>query len=167
MNVSNLILDHQQILQKIDRIAYQVYEENHDQTEIIMAGIAQNGLVFAQLLKDKIENISPIKVHLCELHIDKTYPLKRCELTDLDVEYKNRSVIVVDDVLNSGKTLMYGLQLFLNTPIKRLSVAVLINRSHKRYPVNANYVGLSLATTLKEHIEVSFENPEAFTVTLS
>ena len=84
----------------------------------------------------------------------------------IDEELKNETIILVDDVLNSGRTMMYGLQLFLRVPVKKLSTAVLINRSHKRFPVNADYVGMSLATTLKEHIEVSLESGK-FAVYLS
>lgn len=168
MQNSSLILDHHKIDQKINRIAYQIYEDNYDQEEIIMAGIAKNGYVFATILKERLESISNIKVSLKELIIDKRNPLKsKAELKMEGTEIKNKSIIVVDDVLNSGKTMMYGLQAFLYAPLKRLSIAVLINRSHKRYPVNADYVGMSLATTLKEHIEVSFDDPNNHSVTLS
>lgn len=168
MSESNLILDHHKIDQKINRIAYQIYEDNYDQDEIIMAGIAHNGYLLAEILKNRLESISDIEVTLKELVIDKKNPLKsKAELKMEGAEIKNKSIVVVDDVLNSGKTMMYALQAFLAAPLKRLSIAVLVNRSHKRFPVNADYVGLSLATTLKEHIEVSFEDPKAHTVTLS
>lgn len=168
MSESNLILDHHKIDQKINRIAYQIYEDNYDQNEIIMAGIAKNGYVLAEILKKRLESISDIKVSLKELIIDKKNPLKsKAELKMEGAEIKNKSIVVVDDVLNSGKTMMYALQAFLAAPLKRLSIAVLVNRSHKRFPVNADYVGLSLATTLKEHIEVSFVDPKNHKVTLS
>ena len=168
MSESTLILDHHKIDQKINRIAYQIFEDNYDQDEIIMAGIAKNGFLFAEILKEKLESISTIKVNLKELIIDKKNPLKsKAELRMDSAEIKNQSIVVVDDVLNSGKTMMYALQAFLAAPLKKLSIAVLVNRSHKRFPVNANFVGLSLATTLKEHIEVSFEDPKDYSVTLS
>lgn len=168
MSESNLILDHNKIDQKINRIAYQIFEDNYDQSEIIMAGIAKNGYLFAEILKARLESISDIKVNLKELVIDKKNPLNsKAELKMESSEIKNQSIVVVDDVLNSGKTMMYALQAFLAAPLKKLSIAVLVNRSHKRFPVNADFVGLSLATTLKEHIEVSFEDPKNHTVTLS
>lgn len=168
MSNSNLILDHQKIEQKINRIAYQIFEDNYDQKELIMAGIASNGYRLAEILAKKLQSISPIKVKLLELQINKKNPLKSKVEIDLEPkDFKDKSVILVDDVLNSGKTLMYGLQVFLAAPVKNLSVAVLVNRSHKRYPVYADYVGLSLATTLKEHIEVSFDDPKNHTVSLS
>lgn len=166
MSESNLILNHQKVLQKIDRIAYQIYEANHELSTITMAGIHENGYIFAQLLKAKLEEVSDLKVDLRRVEVNKKNPLQMCSIEG-DDNFKNGSVVVVDDVLNSGRTMMYALQCFLNNAPEKLTVAVLINRSHKRFPVNANYVGLSLATTLKEHIEVSFENPESFKVTLS
>jgi len=152
------ILNHLQIQQKINRIAYQIYEDNYDQNKIIMAGIATNGYELAKILKKQIEKISPLEVVLEELQLNKKNPINsKVELQLSDEELKNQSIILVDDVLNSGKTMMYGLQLFLKVQVKKLSTAVLVNRSHKRFPVNANFVGMSLATTLKEHIEVSLE----------
>ena len=152
------ILNHLQIQQKINRIAYQIYEDNYDQEKIIMAGIASNGFELAKILKKQIEKISPLKVDLEELQLNKKNPINhKVELQLSNEELKNQSIILVDDVLNSGRTMMYGLQLFLKVQVKKLSTAVLVNRSHKRFPVNANFVGMSLATTLKEHIEVSLE----------
>lgn len=168
MPEENIILNHQQILQKINRIAYQIYEDHYDQKEIILAGIAKSGYTFAAILKEKLESISSIRVELIELHIDKKNPLsKPVELPIDKSAFKQKTVIVVDDVLNSGKAMIYGLKAFLDAPLKSLSIAVLVNRSHNRYPLHADYVGLSLATTLKEHIEVSFEKKNAYQASLS
>ena len=163
------ILEHKKILQKINRIAYQIYEDHHQEEEIIMAGIASNGYLFAKLLKEKLEEISTgIQIKLIELKIDKKNPIdSEIELGIQSDELEAKSIILVDDVLNSGKTLIYGMQAFLKAPLKKLSVAVLVNRSHKRFPVNANYVGMSLATTLKEHIEVSFTKENDYSAYLS
>lgn len=162
------ILSHQNILQKVNRIAYQIYEDHYNQKEIIIAGIANNGYTFAQLLSNKIEEISAIQVQLIELKIDKKNPIgSEIEISLSKKELQNKSIVLVDDVLNSGKTLIYGIQCFLKAPLKSLSVAVLVNRSHKRFPVNANYVGMSLATTLKEHIEVDFEDSKSYAAYLS
>ena len=163
------ILEHKKILQKINRIAYQIYEDHYQEEEIIMAGIASNGYLFAKLLKEKLEEISTgIQIKLIELKIDKKNPIdSEIELGIQSDELEAKSIILVDDVLNSGKTLIYGMQAFLKAPLKKLSVAVLVNRSHKRFPVNANYVGMSLATTLKEHIEVSFTKENDYSAYLS
>jgi pyrimidine operon attenuation protein/uracil phosphoribosyltransferase len=167
-NSNTRILDHQKVEQKINRIAYQIYEDHYDQEDIIMAGIAKNGFVLAEMLCAKLNEISPIKVKLLELQINKKNPINsQVELDLTEKEMKDKSIVIVDDVLNSGKTMMYGLQYFLKAPLKRLSTAVLVNRSHKRFPVNADYVGMSLATTLKEHIEVTFDDPKDFGAYLS
>lgn len=152
------ILDHKQIEQKINRIAYQIYEDNYDREKLIIAGIASNGFKLSELLANKLREISSLEIILEELHINKKNPINsKVELNLNKEDIKNQSIVLVDDVLNSGKTMIYGLQYFLTAPLKKLSTAVLVNRSHKRFPVNADYVGMSLATTMKEHIEVSFE----------
>jgi len=152
------ILDHKKIEQKINRIAYQIYEDNYDQKELILAGIASNGYLLAEILQKKLESISPIKIYLEELKIDKKNPIdSSIELSLSQKELKGKTIILVDDVLNSGRTLIYGLQVFLSVSVKKLSTVILVNRSHKKFPVSADYVGMSLATTLKDHIEVSLE----------
>lgn len=161
------ILSHQKIVQKINRMAYQIYEDNYDQKEIIIAGIAKNGYTLAQLISQKLGEISPIEIKLVELIINKKNPINsKVELNLNSDEIKNKSIILVDDVQNSGKTMIYGLQHFLKAPILKLSIAVLVDRSHKRFPVQADYVGISLATTLKEHVEVNFDDQKNFTAYL-
>lgn len=158
MSDSTKILDHQKIEQIITRIAYQIFENNHKEEKLIIAGIANNGFLLAKLLADKLKSISSIDIVLEELHINKKKPISSSvELNINEEDFTNQVVIVVDDVLNSGKTMMYGLKHFLSAPVKKLSTAVLVNRSYKRFPVHADYLGLNLATTMQEHIEVSFE----------
>lgn len=152
-----LVLDKKKVEQKIDRIAYEIYENNYEEKEIIMAGIDGNGYVLAEKLGDRLQELSPIRVKLVKITIDKEAPMPgepQCPLTDRD--FKNKVVVVVDDVLNSGKTLIYACKYFLTTPLKRLRTVVLVDRDHKRFPVKADYIGLSLGTTLKEHISVEF-----------
>lgn len=157
------ILSHQKIVQKINRMAYQIYEDNYDQKEIIIAGIAKNGYTFAKLISQKLREISTIEIKLVELLINKKNPINSKVELDLSTdEIKNKSIILVDDVQNSGKTMIYGLQHFLKAPIQKLSIAVLVDRSHKRFPVQADYVGISLATTLKEHVEVNFDDAKNY-----
>ena len=161
------ILSHQKIVQKINRMAYQIYEDNYDQKEIIIAGIANNGFVLAQLISQKLKEISPISINLVELKINKKNPINsEVELNLTDNDIKNKSIVLVDDVQNSGRTMIYGLQHFLRAPINKLSIAVLVDRSHKRFPVQADYVGVSLATTLKEHVEVSFDDADNYSAYL-
>jgi pyrimidine operon attenuation protein/uracil phosphoribosyltransferase len=161
------ILNHQQIEQKITRIAFQIYEDNYTEKKLIIAGIANNGFIFAKLLANQLKTISNIEIVLEELHIDKKNPISNQTKLDLEAkDFKDQVIIVVDDVLNSGKTMMYGIKHFLIAPVKKLSTAVLVNRSYKRFPVHADYLGMNLATTMKERIEVTFEkeNYSAFLI---
>jgi len=157
----SIILTNEQIQNKTRRIAYQIYETNSNEELLIIAGINGNGYIFAQNIAKSLEKISPIKVVLCQVKMDKKNPLSAIT-TDLDSsEYKNKSLVLVDDVLSSGSTLIYGIKHFLEVPLKRFKTAVLINRNHKKYPVKADFKGISLSTSMKEHISVVFENEKA------
>lgn len=152
------ILSHVQIQHKIERIAYQIYEANVSEEEIIIAGIVGGGLEFAKKIAAKLKKITTAKITLCKLSMDKTNPLKSGVSTSIpEDEFINKSVVIVDDVLNSGTTLIYGVHHFLKTPLKQLKTAVLVNRNHKKYPVKADYKGISLSTSLQEHVNVRFE----------
>ncbi|WKK57761.1 phosphoribosyltransferase family protein [Sphingobacterium sp. BN32] len=153
-----LILNKEQILQKSKRIAYQIIEDNFDEPAIVLVGIADRGYVFAQRLQRLLLEIDPSRsVELLKVTIQKT---KRSleSSTDLPIDtVKDKVVILIDDVLNSGRTLAYGLGVFLNVPLKRMRTAVLIDRSHHQFPVFSDYYGLKLSTILKEHVEVLLE----------
>lgn len=158
----SIILTNEQIQNKTRRIAYQIYENNYNENEIIIAGINGNGYVFAQKITTILKAISKLKVTLCEVIIDKKNPLKKIT-TSIDTDnYKNKSLILVDDVLNSGTTLIYGIKHFLEVPLKQFNTAVLINRNHKKYPVKADFKGLSLSTSMGEHVSVVFENENSY-----
>lgn len=151
-----LILDHVQIGHKIKRIAYQIYESNVNEEQIVLAGILKSGFELAQKLKAELENISELKVILCEVKINKKDPLRKIETSLSPEEYKNRSIVLVDDVLNSGTTLIYGVRHFLDVPLKQFKTAVLVDRSHKKYPVKADFKGISLSTSINETVKVHF-----------
>ena len=158
---NNVILSSIQIEQKIKRIAYQIYESNSSEKEIVVAGIIGNGYIFAEKIVTILQQISPLKILLCEVNINKKKPLDAIT-TSLEVEdYKNKSLVLVDDVLNSGTTLIYGIKHFLNVPLKQFKTAVLVNRNHKKYPVKADFKGISLSTSIKEHVYVEFSKKEA------
>lgn len=153
-----LILNSRQIEQKINRIAYEIYENNPVEKEIIIAGISDNGYLFAKRISDVVTKISPIKTTLIEIKINKENPLaKEIKISLSDKELKNKVIILVDDVLNSGKTLIFGAKPFLISPVKRLTTVVLVDRGHNRFPIKADFVGLSLSTTLQEHITVDLK----------
>ena len=159
--MANKILSHDQIRHKINRIAYQIYEANVDEAEIVLAGIEGGGLEFAEKLKAALQKITPARILLCRVRMDKKDPLKSGVETSLKPEaYQGRSIVLVDDVLLSGTTLIYGVQHFLKTPVKQLKTAVLIDRNFKRFPVKADFKGLSLSTSLQEHVHVKFNTRE-------
>ena len=149
-----LILDQAQIRQKINRIAYQILEDNLDEKELVLAGIWDRGYKLASRLKAVLEEIAEFKVTLLRVELEKSSSQLQAK-TDLpENAWKGKVVILVDDVLNSGKTLAYGLGVFLNTPLKKIRTVVLIDRSHKIFPVATDFVGLQMATVLKEHVDV-------------
>ncbi len=160
MNKS-IILDDLQIQHKIRRIAYQIYETNINEKEIVLAGIQDNGFIFAQRIREVLSNIAPLEVTLCEVVMDKKKPREQIRTSLGPDQYRNKSLILVDDVLNSGTTLIYAAKLFLEVPLKRFNTAVLVNRNHKKYPIKADFKGISLSTSLQEHIHVEFGKKEA------
>ncbi|WP_172917444.1 phosphoribosyltransferase family protein [Capnocytophaga canis] len=150
------ILNHQDIENKIRRIAYQIYEKHLNESEIILAGIEGNGYLFAEKLNACLSEICPLKIVLCKVKMNKRNPLEGTSTSVESMDYKNKSVVLVDDVLNSGMTLIYGVKHFLEVPLKRLTTAVLVNRNHKNFPIKADFKGISLSTSLQEHISVDF-----------
>lgn len=158
----NIILTQQQIQQITKRIAYQIYETFVDETEIVIAGIANSGYTFAQKISDEVSKISDIKVVLGKVEVNKQNPLQEIK-TDLSkADYENKAIVLVDDVMNSGATLVYGVKYFLEVPLKKFKTAVLIDRSHKKYPVKADFKGISLSTSSLEHIQVVFNDNEEY-----
>jgi len=160
--MKNIILTQQEIDHKTKRIAYQIYETFPDDTEIVLAGIALNGYLLAQKLAGIIESISDIKVTLCEVKINKSQPLEPVETSLKAKDYANKSLVLVDDVLNSGTTLIYGVKHFLDVPLKKFKTAVLVDRNHKQYPVKADFKGLSLSTSLRERVQVVLDEKEQY-----
>ena len=161
MTKKSKILNIQQINQKLKRLAWQVYEKNSGEKEIIVVGVSERGLILAKQLASYIEEISNLRTKISYLELDKENPYNKEVVLKLEeVEYTNKAVIIVDDVLNSGKTLMYSAKHFLTTRLVSLSIMVLVDRNHNRYPIKADYIGLSLATTLKEYINVDLKGPD-------
>ncbi len=153
------ILTHDQITKKINRIAFQIYEDNHSEKEIVLVGIEKKGFLLAKKLTEKLQEISSIKIAVTSLYVNKDNPLSETPRLSIDTkELDDKVIILVDDVLNSGKTLIYGVKYLLDFNIKRMSTVVLVDRNHKRYPIGTHYVGLSLSTTLKDHISIEFTN---------
>lgn len=165
---SNQILSKEQTLKKINRIAHEILEKNFSEKEIVLAGIDPCGYTIGKMLQKILLDISTLKVTLIKISLDKYAPLQS-EIT-LDCEVKvieKKAVILVDDVLNTGRTLAYSFRPFLTSEVKKLQVAVIVDRDHKTFPVQADYVGYSLSTTLQEHIKVELEDKKNFGVYLN
>lgn len=151
----NTILSHKEIEHKIKRIAYQIYESNVNEAELVIAGIDSNGYILAKKIKSNLDKISSIKSTLCKVTIDKVEPINPVTTSMKKEDYANKSLVLIDDVLNSGGTLIYGIKHFLDVPLKQFKTAVLVNRNHKKYPVKADFKGISLSTSLFEHVHVN------------
>ena len=150
-----LLLNAHQIRQRINRLAWQVYEDNYETKEIVVVGILQSGNEVALLLADALRTISPLRITQATLKVDKHSQVAGdFELSVTPEELEGKVVILVDDVLNSGKTLLYAMRPFLFIDLQKVRTVVLVDRNHRRYPVSADYAGMTLATTLKEHITV-------------
>ncbi len=153
--VKNTILTHTEIEHKIKRIAYQIYESNANESELVIAGVENNGYLLARKIKTQLEKISDIKSILCKVTIDKSNPLNQINTTLEPKDYTNKSIVLIDDVLNSGSTLIYGIKHFLDVPLEQFKTAVLVNRNHKKFPVKADFKGISLSTSLFEQVHVN------------
>ena len=154
MNDVLKILDSNQINQKILRLSWQVFEDNFSEKEIVLVGIGEQGLLIAEQVKFHLNTISKLKTTVFRLDVDRDKPFNKVNTELTENDFKNKVIILIDDVLHSGKTLTYAFKTFLDTSVKKMAVLVLIDRNHNTFPVKANYVGLSLSTTLKEYIEV-------------
>lgn len=164
----NQILNWVQVQQKIKRIAFQVYERNFMEDTIIFAGVQGSGYAFAQMLRADFTEISDLKSDIIQVALNKKTPMQSEVKLDKDIALvENKTVILIDDVLHTGRTFAYGLKPFLNVRLKKLQTAVLVDRSHKRFPVSADYVGYTLSTTLQEHIDVELNGLGEFNVYLS
>jgi len=162
------VLNDYQIKQKIQRLSYEILENNLDEQEIILVGINNNGYGFAKLLFESLTAISDKKVVLSKIKLNPAQPLDFPIETDLnEAALVNKSIIVIDDVANTGRTIFYAFKVFVNILVKKIEVAVLVDRKHKMFPIKVDYVGLTLATTVQENIKADLIKPSALSVTLN
>ena len=156
---SSLILDNDSVSKKLDRITHQIIEENFNEKELFLVGISKKGFKLAEKISQLISSINPsIQVNLIELFVNKNEPLEHPIALKPNTKLKNKKVILIDDVLNSGKTLIHAASYVLNQNISKMNTIVLVDRRHRLFPIKADWVGLTLSTTLQEHIRVNFEN---------
>lgn len=162
------VLDHRQVLQKIRRLAIEILEHNHDEPEIILAGINNNGYGFAQMLLAELQERTDKTIQLTHIRLNPANPLASPITIELPVEsLQNKVIIIVDDVANTGRTIFYACRPIIEVLPKKVEVAVLVDRTHKSFPIRVDYVGLSLATTLKEDIEVQIREVSEYAVYLN
>ena len=162
------ILNHYQIQQKIIRLSYEILENNLDEEVIILAGINNNGYKFAEFLAKSLEGISQKKFVLTHIRLNPAHPLGSPITTDIsNDDIQGKSIIIVDDVANTGRTIFYAFKVFMDVLPKKIEIAVLVDRKHKRFPTKVDYVGLSLATTVQEHIKADLSQFDNLTVNLN
>jgi len=158
------ILEQDQIDKIIKRIAYQILENNSEELEIFLIGIKNNGYILAELIYHQLKQISNLNIILYSIQINKKDPLKRIEHNFDLKKMKNKSIVLIDDVLNSGRTLLYGVKFLLDIPLSNFNTAVLIDRNHKKYPIKIDFKGISLSTSIEENVSVVFEKNNAFVI---
>ncbi len=162
------ILDTRKISQKVNRLAIEILENNYNESGIILAGINNNGNRFADLLEAGIAKRSPIKITRATIQLSPAAPLSTPITIDLPTtQIRNKVIIIVDDVANTGRTIFYAFKPLMEVLPKRIEVAVLVDRKHKSFPIKVDYVGLSLATTLNENIQVNLKDQNKQSVLLS
>ncbi len=161
MKTKSIVLDRRQIEQKTERIAFEIMENTFENPKIYVGGITGNGFFFAERLVKKLNEISKQEVRLFEITVSKEAPAKSSIVLSIpEQELNGATVILVDDVINSGRTLIYAVGKLMDHEVHVLKVATLVNRTHRRYPVHADFVGLNIATTLKDNIMVSLGEEE-------
>jgi len=162
------ILDGSQIKQKIKRLAIEILENNFEEKTIVLTGINNNGTGFAKLLEKELKKITEINIQLATIRLNPAAPLSTPIELNIPVDsLKGKTIILVDDVANTGRTIFYACKPILDILPKKVEVAVLVDRRHKTFPIYPKYVGFSLATTLKEDIELQILNKEEWGVYLS
>ena len=152
------ILDSLQIKNKILRMAYEIAETNFDSEKVYFLGINNNGYNFAEMLMESLESICDIKTEIARISLKPVDPANNDISVDIDIaKLNNQTVIVVDDVANTGRTLFYAMKTLMNITPAAIETAVLVDRMHKSFPININYVGLTFATTIQDNILVDLK----------
>ncbi|PVD51733.1 phosphoribosyltransferase [Terrimonas sp.] len=160
--MKNYILTEAQVAKKLQRMAYEIAERNVGEEKLLFAGIKDNGVVIAKRLKTLLSTIFKGEIDIIEMEIDdKRFP-RKITLSKTP-NFDNAVVIVIDDVANSGKTMLYALQPFSKDQPKKIQTLALVDRTHKTFPVHTDYIGFAVATTLQEHIFVEVDNNEKIT----
>ena len=154
-SVKTKIKDISNIEMYLKRIAFQIYENNHgEDNSLIIVGIEKNGKILAKKIYQILKSISNFDLTLMSVEINKKNPTKKIASSIDKKTCLNKNIVIVDDVLNTGKTLIYAVKFFLKIPVRKIQTAVIINRNHKKFPIKADFKGISLSTSIKEHVDV-------------
>lgn len=160
------ILKASQLEQKIKRIAYEMYERNYTEKQLVLVGIKDEGFVFANMLAEHLKKIAPFEIQLAALTLNKAATIQPEVQMEPVFNVSNKVVIVADDVLNTGRTLMFAVSHFLQFPVKKIQTAVIVNRTHRHFPISGDYLGYELGTTFTDHVVVKLSDNEEFGVYL-
>jgi len=162
LSLKHKILEQDRIDKIVKRISFQIHEKNQNSSEVVLIGVLKNGFILSDLIEKELKKISKSKIQLFSIKINKKKPLNPIELNCDLSELKNKSIVLIDDVLNSGKTLIHCVKHLLDVPISNFNTAVLIDRNHKKFPIKIDFKGLSLSTTIKENVTVVFEKNNSY-----
>jgi pyrimidine operon attenuation protein/uracil phosphoribosyltransferase len=155
MDSNSIVLDQQQIKQKIERLAFEIIENTFETKKVYVAGIAGNGFLFAERLIEQLSQQSDQEFLLFKVEISKDAPLSEDIVFSIDRSVlEGATVVLVDDVINSGRTMIYAVRELLENKLSHLKVVTLVNRTHRRFPVQADFVGVNLSTTIQDNIIV-------------
>ncbi|MDC3130496.1 phosphoribosyltransferase family protein [Bacteroidota bacterium] len=153
-----VILDEISIDRKIKRLSYEIFERNLNNKKLLLVGIKKNGFVLAKLIQKELSEICKIKIDVTQVFVDKQKPFNECVIYNNNIEtYRNTSMIVIDDVCSTGKTMMYVVSSLISKFTNKISTLVLVDRKHHNFPIKTNYVGIEVSTTLRQFIEVDLE----------
>lgn len=152
----NCILDGEAVKRKLRRMALEVAEQNTEEQELIIAGVSGNGEVVARFIFEELKALTSVPMQMITIQLNKKHPLEVSIPESIATE--NKVLLIVDDVANSGRTMLYAIKPFLRSLPKKIQTLVLVERSHKIFPVQSDFVGLSLSTTLQEHITVEVKD---------
>lgn len=155
--MNTLVLNDRQINQKLQRIAYEILENNSEDDALYLVGIKGNGYLIAQELFEILKPITEQEIKVAEVSVNKQDPLSEPIRLSVSSEELQGTLILIDDVINSGKTMQYALMKLLEQPVRKIKTVSLVDRKHRRYPIRCDYVGLTLSTTLQDRVEVVLE----------
>ena len=162
--MKNIILNKSKIDKIVKRLAYQILESNLNSKEIVLIGVYQNGYFLAQRIFEELKNISIKKIDIFFIKINKKNPLGNLIFECKKESLKNKSIVLIDDVLNTGKTLIYCVKSLLDVELYSFKTVVLIDRNHKKYPVKVDFKGISLSTSIADHVELILDDNDTYAI---